>query len=196
MNMSGVEEVSGTLKGVRSAEASPEVSQEVSGEVSLGEPTEVGKKLKKVIEHRFFRRFIYFTVFVACILLAADSEYADYSDTPGARDLINALDVVVTVIFTIEAILLILGKGVKPYFTSVRNVFQFFIVGACWADVIIEYGKIKVSRGDAIIGFLRAVRPLMVLSNQPDIQNILSCLLKATLSLTSIGALIIFLLLL
>jgi hypothetical protein len=173
-------------------QAPGEIEDQQIAEVSR-EPTEAGKKLKHLIEHPNFRRFIFFTVFIAMLLLAADSPYADYSHAPWARDTIRAFDIVTTVIFTIEAILLILGKGVKPYFTSIRNVFQFLIVGACWADVIIKYANIETSRAVTIIGVLRALRPLMAVSTQKEMGNILACLLKATLALTSIGALIIFL---
>ena len=86
----------------------------MGSEDGVAEPVEpeVGACVKKIISHDAFFYTVFGTIILSCILLAMDTEHALYATTdPWVLDMVHALETVCTVIFTVEAILLILGKG-------------------------------------------------------------------------------------
>ena len=163
---------------------------------------------EKIMEKKWFKYTVWTTIVCAMLLMMVDSQYAGYACSPAAvcdesnikwtvgnwrPDLLNSLDVVCSLVFTIEAVILILGRGFVPYFTNPRNIVQFVIVWASWAKTIVFFaGGPTGGNLAACLGALRALRPVMVLTNQPDLNSIMLCLIRAVLALSSIGTILIF----
>ena len=62
-------------------------------------------------------------------------------------------------------------SGATAYFTTGRHLFQFLIVICAWIELILTYAKVE-SRWDGVLGSIRAFRPVVFLTFQPDIKNI------------------------
>jgi len=108
-------------------------------------------------------------------------------------DLLNSLELLCTVVYSFEAMVLILSKGWRGYFGSGRNVVQFVVFLAGWIKVLIYFGGGKATGGAiSILGGLRALRPWLVLSLNPDMNDIFLCLIRAIKALTSIVSIMVF----
>ena len=174
----------------------PVQARAVEGAGSQPEET----KAEKIMKNKYFKYVIWVSVMLSLILMCIDSPHTSYAEY-GAKwtvgnwkpDLLNSLELICVLIFTFEAFVLILGKGWRPYFTNPRNAVQFFIVIASWIKVLIHFGGGKATGGPIVIlGTIRALRPWLVLSLQPDMNDIFLCLFKAIKALTSILSIMIF----
>ena len=116
-------------------------------------------------------------------------------DGPGLwrPDLLNSLELLCTVVYSFEALVLILSKGWRPYFGNFRNSTQFVVMLAGWIKVLIYFGGGPATGGPiAILAFLRALRPWLVLSLNQQMNDIFLCLIKAVKALTSIISIMVF----
>ena len=116
-------------------------------------------------------------------------------DGPGLwrPDLLNSLELLCTVVYSFEALVLILSKGWRPYFHNFRNATQFIVMLAGWIKVFIYFGGGPATGGPiAILAFLRAMRPWLVLSLNQQMNDIFLCLIKAIKALTSIISIMVF----
>tara|TARA_B100000768_G_scaffold170513_1_gene176979 strand:- start:1442 stop:2335 length:894 start_codon:yes stop_codon:yes gene_type:complete len=108
-------------------------------------------------------------------------------------DLLNSLELLCTVVYSFEAMVLVLSKGWRGYFGSGRNVVQFIVFLAGWIKVLIYFGGGKATGGAiSILGGLRALRPWLVLSLNPQMNDIFLCLIRAIKALTSIVSIMVF----
>jgi hypothetical protein len=108
-------------------------------------------------------------------------------------DLLNSLELLCTVVYTFESVVLILAKGWRVYFGNFRNVTQFIVFLAGWIKVLIYFGGGQATGGSvSILGALRALRPWLVLSLNPHMNDIFLCLIRAVKALTSIVSIMVF----
>ena len=164
------------------------------------EPTEIGGRWISIMQNKWFKYKIWLTVVISMILMMVDSphtEYANYGTDWSVGnwrpDLLNAMELYCTLVYSFEAMVLILAKGWRPYFGNGRNSVQFIVVLAGWVKVLIYFAGGEANGGAvAILGGLRALRPWLVLSLQPDMNDIFLCLYRAIKALTSILSIMVF----
>ena len=130
------------------------------------------------------------------VMFSSESDWSGRNSPTGPNwrpDLLNSVEMIATVIYTFEAVVLIAANGWRVYFGSFRNVTQFVVFLAGWVKVLIYFGGGKSTGGAiAILGGLRALRPWLVLSLQEDMNDILLCLVRAIKALTSILSIMVF----
>ena len=93
----------------------------------------------KIANSSFFQRFIIATILLAGIVVGAQT-YKDFA-IENAK-VLQTLDHLVLIIFTVEALIKILAEGNRPlnYFKNPWNIFDFAIVTACLLEPFIHIG--------------------------------------------------------
>jgi len=132
-----------------------------------------------IVYFRYFDSFILFMILVSTILLTLDNPL---DDPKGPKHtLLLQLDILLTLIFTLECALKIivygfLINGKKSYLRSAWNVLDFFIVIIAIISLIttdIELNVLKVLR------LLRILRPLKMISKNPNLKIAVQSLINA-----------------
>jgi hypothetical protein len=89
---------------------------------------------------------------------------------------LNGLTIFFTVMFALEAVLKLLGLGVKAYFSSGWNILDFVIVLIAILSLTLSGSNLSALRS---LRTLRALRPLRVISRIEGMKVVVSSLLRA-----------------
>ncbi|KAG6586559.1 Voltage-gated Ion Channel (VIC) Superfamily [Phytophthora cinnamomi] len=137
----------------------------------------------KIVEHPKFALFVTGVICLAGLMVGLQTS-PEVLDVLGA--LLNGLDTAILAVFTAEVILKILAEGLEPweYFRTPWNVFDFVIVVGSFARG--KGGMLTMLR------LLRLLRVLKLVRAFPQLQVIVSALIKGVGSIGYIG-LILFL---
>ncbi len=127
--------------------------------------------IKDFLESARFQNFITFIIIVNSLLIGLET-FPSVMDNYGV--LIDAFDLIILVMFTIEIALKIVIYRLK-FWTSAWNVFDFAIVAV---SILPAAGSFSIFRA------LRIIRTLRLLKNLPKLRLIIESLLK---SIPSIG---------
>jgi len=129
----------------------------------------------KLIRHAYFEQFIFVLLAVSSLNLALDAP--SVSD-PDAKEVLFAMDCVVTTIFTVEAMLKILALGFAmgpcSYCRDYWNVLDFFVVLTSILNILAQ----GVQGGARQLAFmkglraLRALRPLRMVSRNEGMKAV------------------------
>ena len=129
---------------------------------------------KSIVNSKFFQRLIIITILFAGIVVGMQTykEFAIENEF-----ILDTLDTLILVIFTIEAVIKILAEGNRPqnYFKNPWNVFDFLIVAACLLEPIIHLGSGFLP----VLRLARILRVLRLVSAIPKLQLLVSCLLRS-----------------
>ena len=80
--------------------------------------------VRQVVKHRYFDRLLLSLIIINTIILASD-----YHDMPQLHTDINEyINTVLTILFTVEMVLKLIGLGVYHYFEDKWNAFDCLIV--------------------------------------------------------------------
>ncbi|SHI37668.1 ion transporter [Aquimarina spongiae] len=140
---------------------------------------------KRIADSRWFQQFIITVIILAGVLVGIQT-YGDkvMQWTP----IIDALDWLILVIFTIEVIIKITAEGNQPqnYFKDAWNLFDFFIVVACYAGPFL---------GDSaeflpVLRLIRILRVFKLVTALPELQLIVGALLRSIPSMAYISLLL------
>jgi hypothetical protein len=85
------------------------------------------KKSLKIISNRFFDGIIMFVIILNTVILSLD-KYPEFN--PSVLKFFSALNLLFTVIFTVEVVLKMTAFGVREFCKEGFNVFDLFIVMA------------------------------------------------------------------
>lgn len=132
----------------------------------------------------WFQYLITATILFASVLVGAET----YGDLHHAyHGLFGALDKVVLGIFVVEVIVKIGAEGSRPwrYFLDPWNVFDFAIVAVCF----MPFG----GQGAAVLRLARLLRVLKLVRALPQLQVLVSALLKSIPSMGYVGLLLLLL---
>jgi len=154
----------------------------------------------KFTEYVWFDRFIMTIIFANSILLCLqDNNHRIYgSDYVSERDkVLNPIDDVFTILFTLEAASQIIAKGyvfhVNSYLRSPWNVLDFFVV------IVSLIGFLPIGANTASFKFmrtLRVLRPLRTIKRLPKMKRLIGTLgraMKGLLGVLFFIALIVYL---
>lgn len=142
----------------------------------------------KIANSSFFQRFIIATILLAGIVVGAQT-YKNFA-IENAK-VLQTLDQLVLIIFTLEALIKILAEGNRPlnYFKNPWNIFDFAIVTACLLEPFIHIGGAFLP----VLRLARILRVLRLVSAIPKLQLLVSCLLKSLPSMFYVSILLFLL---
>ena len=142
----------------------------------------------KIANSSFFQRFIIATILLAGIVVGAQT-YKNFA-IENAK-VLQTLDHLVLIIFTLEALIKILAEGNRPlnYFKNPWNIFDFAIVTACLLEPFIHIGGAFLP----VLRLARILRVLRLVSAIPKLQLLVSCLLKSLPSMFYVSILLFLL---
>ncbi len=143
----------------------------------------------RIAHSRWFQNTIIITIVLAGIIVGIESYHEHVSEW---LPLLHFLDLVILLIFTLEAAVKILAEGDRPwrYFSDPWNVFDFTIVLACWMPFFLptlSVGFIAVFRLARILRILRLVHTL------PQLKLLVDAMLKSIPSMGYVGMLLFLL---
>ncbi len=142
----------------------------------------------KIANSSFFQRFIIATILLAGVVVGAQT-YKNFA-IENAK-VLQTLDHLVLIIFTVEALIKILAEGNRPlnYFKNPWNIFDFAIVTACLLEPFIHIGGAFLP----VLRLARILRVLRLVSAIPKLQLLVSCLLKSLPSMFYVSILLFLL---
>ncbi len=131
---------------------------------------------KKVAESQWFSNFILIVILFAAVVVGLQTDREFDRDFGG---MMRVIDGIILFIFTLEAVIKIIACGRRPdmYFRDGWNVFDFAIVVICFLPF-------QSSHFGAVLRLARVLRILKVVSAIPDLQVLVTTVLR---SIPSIG---------
>lgn len=150
---------------------------------------------KKIIGSKIFESFLFLCIVSNIIILSMNYE----GQTKDFKDNLEAINYLFTGVFILEAFLKILAMGIKKYFGSLWNIFDFFIVLTSFSEIIIdnELDKGKIDLNFLRIGpqiirifrILRVLRAFKLIKRFKTLKKLLATLISAIPSIANIGLL-------
>ncbi len=140
---------------------------------------------KKIAEAKWFQHFIIAVIILAGVLVGIqtyDDKVAHW--TP----IIDALDWIILIIFTLEVFIKITAEGNQPqnYFKDAWNLFDFFIVAACFAGPFLGDNAEFLP----VLRLIRILRVFKLVTALPELQLIVGALLRSIPSMAYISLLL------
>lgn len=139
--------------------------------------------LNRIVESNAFNRLVVGAILLAAILIGVETFPEFDPSAPMGKGIQVAQDAILW-LFVIEAVLKIGAHGRRPwaYFTDPWNVFDFTIVSICFLPLDTNYM--------AIFRMARVLRALRLVSAIPQLQLLVTALLRSIPSLTYVGMLL------
>mmetsp|Transcript_15907 Transcript_15907/g.24536 ORF Transcript_15907/g.24536 Transcript_15907/m.24536 type:complete len:213 (+) Transcript_15907:5159-5797(+) len=154
------------------------------------------KKNQPAAQHpsKKFDNVVLMLIIFSSILLAVDNPYND--PTSSLFKVTSMIDVVFTCLFTIEALIKIIAKGlifnnlgpISPYLNSSWNQIDFFVVMASLIDLVFSIIGVDMQSLQALkaLRALRALRPLRVISKNEGMRLVVNALFASIPSMTNV----------
>lgn len=144
---------------------------------------------KKIAEARWFQRAIIGTILLAAVVVGMETYGERMAEW---MPLLHVLDLLILLVFTLEAAIKILAEGNRPgnYFRDPWNVFDFVIVVVCWMPVFLPQMDTAFV---AVFRLARILRVLRLVSALPQLRMLVDALLKSIPSMGYVGVLLFLL---
>jgi voltage-gated sodium channel len=143
---------------------------------------------KKITTSTLFQSIIIFTIFVAGAQVGLET-MRDFAEKN--QDLLSLVDMIILIIFVIEAALKILAEGKQPwkYFKDPWNIFDFTIITFCiFAQVLLIHAEFIM-----VLRLVRILRLFRIITILPDLQLIVGTLLRSIPSMFYLALLLLLL---
>ena len=144
------------------------------------------KAIRDIVDSNWFNKFIIWTIVIAGIVVGIQT-YGDR--VANWQGLLDNLDMIILLIFTVEAILKLIAYKLD-YFKDSWNIFDFIIVVICWAAFFmpnIDAGVVAVFR------LARVLRVFRLVSALPKLRVLVDAMLKSIPSMGYVGLLLLLL---
>ncbi len=140
---------------------------------------------KKITESKWFQNFIIAVIILAGVLVGIQT-YGE--KVIHWAPVIDKLDWIILIIFTIEVIIKITAEGNQPqnYFKDTWNLFDFFIVAACFAGPFLGDNAEFLP----VLRLIRILRVFKLVTALPELQLIVGALLRSIPSMAYISLLL------
>ncbi|XP_063064429.1 dihydropyridine-sensitive L-type skeletal muscle calcium channel subunit alpha-1-like [Engraulis encrasicolus] len=136
-------------------------------------------KCKMVVKKRMFNWLVILIVFLNTLAIA--TEHHHQSDTLTlTQDVANRIFLA---LFTIEMIMKMYAFGVMPYFMSVLNRVDFFVVVVGLLEVILIAAGDMTPLGVSVLRCMRLLRLLKITKNWSSLSNLIASLLNSVRSI-------------
>jgi hypothetical protein len=152
------------------------------------------KKGEKQHPSKIFENIVMFLIFSSSILLCVDNPLNDPESIE--MKIIAKLDITLTCLFFIEAMIKIIAKGcfynnmgpIEPYMSSNWNKLDAFVVVASLFDLAFMIAELNVQQLQALkaLRALRALRPLRMISRNEGMKLVVNALLASLPSMTNV----------
>ncbi len=140
---------------------------------------------KKIAQSKWFQNFIISVIILAGIMVGIQT-YGEKVDqwTP----IIDVIDWIILIIFTVEVFIKITAEGNQPqnYFKDTWNLFDFFIVVACFAGPFLGDNAEFLP----VLRLIRILRVFKLVTALPELQLIVGALLRSIPSMAYISLLL------
>ena len=139
--------------------------------------------LNRIVEATVFNRLVLGAIFLAAILIGVETFPQFDPSAPLGKAILAAQDAILW-LFVIEALLKMGAHGKRPwaYFGDPWNVFDFIIILVCFLPLNTDYV--------AVFRMARVLRALRLVSALPQLQLLVTALLRSIPSLTYVGTLL------
>ena len=143
----------------------------------------MSQNIKRFVESSEFRRIVLGSILLTAILVGVET-IPQFNSTTSAGKIVLAVQNVILGIFVVEAVLKMAAHGRRPwrYFYNPWNVFDFVIVGICVLPLDTKF--------IAIFRMARVLRTLRLISVLPQLQLLVTALLRSIPSLGYVGLLL------
>ncbi len=140
---------------------------------------------KKIAEAKWFQHFIIAVILLAGILVGIQT-YGERVEQ--WTSIIDTIDWVILIIFTAEVFIKITAQGNQPqnYFKDAWNLFDFFIVVACYAGPFLGDNAEFLP----VLRLIRILRVFKLVTALPELQLIVGALLRSIPSMAYISLLL------
>uniref|UniRef100_A0A7M5WIZ7 Voltage-dependent calcium channel alpha-1 subunit IQ domain-containing protein n=2 Tax=Clytia hemisphaerica TaxID=252671 RepID=A0A7M5WIZ7_9CNID len=142
--------------------------------------------------HLIKSKVFYWLVLILVLLNTVSMSLTKYNQQPDVKEVLDYLELVFTALFFIEMILRMYGLGLRGYFRSAFNKYDFVVVWLSIADLIQTRIQNTSSIGISVLRSVRLLRIFKVTRFWSSMQNVVSSLMN---SMRSILSLILLLLL-
>ena len=92
-----------------------------------------------MVESTYFNSFVIVVIILNTIVLAFD-KYPDYDPDTGIPLLFRYLNILFTIVFTLDLLFKVIALGVGPFFNDNFNVFDLVIVVTSIYQIVLEEG--------------------------------------------------------
>ena len=110
----------------------------------------------RVVESTGFNSFVIIMIILNTFVLALD-KYPDYEDSTGLPLLFRYLNILFTLVFTMDLVFKLIGLGIGPFFNDGFNNFDLIIVVTSIYQIILEESGVSEKSGGFML-VLRAFR--------------------------------------
>lgn len=144
---------------------------------------------KTIAENPTFNKFILWVILAAGLLVGIQTYH---EAAKPYHNLLEALDMIILLIFTAEVLIKILAEADNPlrYFKDPWNIFDFLIVAVCWMAHIVP----GMNAGFvAVIRLARVLRVLRLVHALPQLKMLVDAMLKSIPSMGYVGILLLLL---
>jgi len=147
------------------------------------------KNSKKIADSNWFQTFIILVILAAGIIVGLQTYERTSATIRQYSALLNTMDLLILIIFTIEIVIKVLANGRKPfnYFTDAWNIFDFLIVAVCYLAFVIP----TIDAGFvAVLRLARILRVFKLVTALPQLQMLVGAMLKSIPSMGYVGVLL------
>lgn len=145
---------------------------------------------KKIAESNWFQSFIIFVILVAGVIVGIQTYEISGQLKESWKPTLDALDLIILAIFTIEVIVKVLAEGKKPwnYFKDGWNIFDFSIVAVALFALMpgVEINASFI----AVLRLARIFRVFKLVTAIPQLQLLVGALIKSIPSMGYVGILL------
>lgn len=140
---------------------------------------------KKIAEAKWFQNFIIAVIILAGILVGIQTYGEKVSQW---TSIIDTVDWIILIIFTVEVVIKIIAEGNQPqnYFKDAWNLFDFFIVAACFAGPLLGDNAEFLP----VLRLIRILRVFKLVTALPELQLIVGALLRSIPSMAYVSLLL------
>ena len=140
---------------------------------------------KKIAESKWFQQFIIAVIILAGVLVGIQT----YGEKVNQWNIIIDLaDWIILLIFTVEVFIKVIAEGKQPqnYFKDPWNLFDFFIVAACYAGPFLGDNAEFLP----VLRLIRILRVFKLVTALPELQLIVGALLRSIPSMAYVSLLL------
>ncbi len=144
---------------------------------------------RRIVDSNWFQNTVIISILLAGVIVGIET----YGDR--VREwlpMLHALDYLILLIFTVEAIIKIAAEGNQPlnYFKDPWNLFDFLIVVVCWMSVFLP----NINAGFvAVFRLARILRVLRLVTAMPQLKMLVDAMLKSIPSMGYVSVLLFLL---
>ncbi|XP_064475209.1 sodium channel protein type 4 subunit alpha A-like isoform X2 [Ornithodoros turicata] len=138
---------------------------------------------RRIITHKVFRIFMVLLIILSSIVLCLEDEKT--GSQPSVRRKLQQMNKAFAWLFTVEFVLMLLGKGVHDYFTSPWHLLDFFVQATSIMYLFLE----TTGEETALTRFLRsmrALRPMRIISQMKSIKIVVDALAASVPSIINV----------